>query len=61
MNKRIILALTGLAMMSQNAVSVIGLSSPSHVQAEPQQCNQNSDTTTTVTVVNNNITIDDMT
>ena len=43
-------------MLSQSAVSIIGLSSPSHVQAESQQSNQNSDTT--VTIVNNNITID---
>src|SRR5687767_3109575 len=37
--------LTGLAMLSQSIVSIIGLSSPSHVQAESQQSNQNSDTT----------------
>lgn len=58
MNKRTILTLTGLAMLSQSAVSIIGLSSPSQVQAESQQSNQNSDTT--VTIVNNNVTIDDM-
>jgi hypothetical protein len=46
-------------MLSQSAVSIIGLSSPSHVQAESQQSNQNSDTT--VTIVNSNVTIDDMT
>jgi len=32
-------------MLSQSVVSIIGLSSPSHVQAESQQSNQNSDTT----------------
>jgi hypothetical protein len=39
MNKRIIFILTGLAMLSQSAVSIIGLSSPSHVQGESQQNN----------------------
>jgi hypothetical protein len=57
MNKWTILALAELTMLSLSAASIIGLSSPSYVQAQPQQSNQNSDTT--VTIVNNNVTIDD--
>lgn len=58
MNNRTILALAGLAMLSLSAVSTIGLSSGSSVQAQSLQSNQNSNTT--VTIVNNNVTIDDM-
>jgi hypothetical protein len=61
MNKRTILALAGLAMLSLSAVSIIGSSGPSHVQAQPPQSNQNSvDTTVIVVNNNNNVTLDDM-
>jgi hypothetical protein len=58
MNNRTILALAGLAMLSLSAVSIIGLSSGSSVQAQSPQSNHNSNTT--VTIVNNNVTIDDI-
>lgn len=58
MNNRTILALAGLAMLSLSTVSIIGLSSGSSVQAQSQQSKQNSNTT--VTIVNNNVTIDDI-
>lgn len=63
MNKRTILALAGLAMLSLSAVSIIGSSGPSYVQAQPPQSNQNSDTTVIVVKNNNNnnnVTLDDM-
>ena len=60
MNNRNILALAGLAMLSLSSVSIIGLSRGRElsVQAQSPQSNQNS--STTVTLVNNNVTIDDM-
>jgi hypothetical protein len=58
MNNRTILALAGLAMLSLSAVSIIGLSSPNSVQAQSPQSNHNSNTT--VTIVNNNVTIYDI-
>jgi hypothetical protein len=60
MNKRTILALAGLAMLSLSAVSIIGSSGPSYVQAQPPQSNQNSDTTVIVVNNNNNVTLDYM-
>lgn len=57
MNNRTILASAGLAMLSLSAVSIIGLSSGSSVQAQSPQSNQNSDTTASVVV---NATIDDV-
>lgn len=60
MNNRTILALVGLVMLSLSSVSIIGLSRGRElsVQAQSPQSNQNS--STTVTLVNNNVTIDDM-
>jgi hypothetical protein len=60
MNNRNILALAGLAMLSLSSVSIIGLSRGRElsIQAQSPQSNQNS--STTVTLVNNNVTIDDM-
>jgi hypothetical protein len=58
MNNRTILALAGLAMLSLSTVSIIGLNSGSSVQAQSPQSNHNNNTT--VTIVNNNVTIDDM-
>ena len=60
MNNRTILALAGLVMLSLSSVSIIGLSRGRElsVQAQSPQSNQNS--STTVTLVNNNVTIDDM-
>jgi hypothetical protein len=55
MNNRTILASAGLAMLSLSAVSIIGLSSGSSVQAQSLQSNQNSNTT--APIVNNNATI----
>lgn len=57
MNKRTTLAAAGLAMLSLSAISIIGLSSGSSVQAQSPQSNQNSDTTAPVVV---NATIDDV-
>jgi hypothetical protein len=57
MNNRTILASAGLAILSLSAVSIIGLSSGSSVQAQSPQSNQNSDTTAPVVV---NATIDDV-
>src|SRR5829696_8868011 len=57
MNNRTILALAGLAMLSLSAISTIGLSSSS-VQAQSLQSNQNSNTT--VSIVTNNVTMDDV-
>jgi hypothetical protein len=57
MNNRTIIASAGLAMLSLSAVSIIGLSSGSSVQAQSPQSNQNSDTTAPVVV---NATIDDV-
>lgn len=57
MNNRTILASAGLAMLSLSAISIIGLSSGSSVQAQSPQSNQNSDTTASVVV---NATIDDV-
>lgn len=45
-------------MLSLSAVSIIGLSSGSSVQAQSLQSNQNSNTT--APIVNNNATIDDI-
>jgi hypothetical protein len=58
MNNRTILASAGLAMLSLSAVSIIGLSSGSSVQAQSLQSNQNSNTT--APIVNNNATINDI-
>ena len=58
MNNRTILALAGLAMLSLSAISTIGLSSSSSVQAQSLQSNQNSNTT--VSIVTNNVTMDDV-
>jgi hypothetical protein len=58
MNNRTILALAGLAMLSLSAISTIGLSIGSSVQAQSPQGNQKS--STTVTLVNNNVTTDDI-
>ena len=57
MNNRTIIASAGLAMLSLSAVSIIGLSSGSSVQAQSPQSNQNSDITAPVVV---NATIDDV-
>jgi hypothetical protein len=57
-NRTIFLASAGLAMLSLSAVSIIGLSSGSSVQAQSLQSNQNSNTT--APIVNNNATIDDI-
>ena len=57
MNNRTILTSAGLAMLSLSALSIIGLSSGSSVQAQSPQSNQNSDTTASVVV---NATIDDV-
>ena len=57
MNNRTILASAGLAILSLSAVSIIGLSSGSSVQAQSPQSNQNSDTTAPVV---GNATIDDV-
>ncbi len=56
-NRTIIASAAGLAMLSLSAVSIIGLSSGSSVQAQSPQSNQNSDTTAPVVV---NATIDDV-
>ena len=58
MNNKTILASAGLAMLSLSALSIIGLSSGSSVQAQSLQNNQNSNTT--APIVNNNATIDDI-
>jgi hypothetical protein len=58
MNNRTILALAGLAMLSLSAISTIGLSSSNSVQAQSLQSNQNSNTT--VSIVTNNVTMDDV-
>lgn len=58
MNNKTILASAGLAMLSLSALSIIGLSSGSSVQAQSLQSNQNSNTT--APIVNNNATIDDI-
>jgi len=59
MNNRTILALADLAMLSLSAISTIGLSSStSSVQAQSLQSNQNSNTT--VSIVTNNATMDDV-
>jgi hypothetical protein len=58
MNNRTILALQGLAMLSLSAISTIGLGSSSSVQAQSLQSNQNSNTT--VSIVKNNATMDDV-
>jgi hypothetical protein len=58
MNNRTILALAGLAMLSLSAISTIGLGSSSSVQAQSLQSNQNSNTT--VSIVKNNATMDDV-
>src|SRR5215210_3709652 len=60
MNNRTILALAGLVMLSLSSVSIIGLSRGRElsVQAQSPQSNQNSSTTVTL-VNNNNVTIDD--
>jgi hypothetical protein len=57
MNNRTIIASAGLAMLSLSAVSIIGLSSGSSVQAQSPQSNQNSDTTAPIVY---NATIDDV-
>src|ERR687896_1767716 len=57
MNNRTIIASAVLVMLSLSAVSIIGLSSGSSVQAQSPQSNQNSDTTAPVVV---NATIDDV-
>ena len=57
MNNRTIIASAGLAMLFLSAVSIIGLSSGSSVQAQSPQSNQNSDITAPVVV---NATIDDV-
>ncbi len=57
MNNRTILALAGLAMLSLSAISTIGLSSSS-AQAQSLQSNQNSNTT--ISIVESNVTIDDI-
>ncbi len=57
MNNRTIIASAVLATLSLSAVSIIGLSSGSSVQAQSPQSNQNSDTTAPVVV---NATIDDV-
>jgi hypothetical protein len=57
-NRTIFLASAGLAMLSLSAVSIIGLSSGSSVQAQSLQNNQNSNTT--APIVNDNATIDDI-
>jgi hypothetical protein len=58
MNNRTILALAGLAILSLSTISTIGLSSSSSMQAQSLQSNQNSNTT--VSIVTNNATIDDV-
>ena len=45
-------------MLSLSAISTIGLSSSSSVQAQSLQSNQNSNTT--VSIVTNNVTMDDV-
>jgi xanthine/uracil/vitamin C permease (AzgA family) len=57
MNIRTIIASSGLAMLSLSAVSIIGLSSGSSVQAQSPQSNQNSNTTAPIVY---NATIDDI-
>jgi hypothetical protein len=60
MNKRTIIALAGLAMLSWSAVSISELSSSSCAKAESsQQTNQNGNTTTTI-VNNNNLTMNEI-
>jgi hypothetical protein len=58
MNNRTILALAGLAILSLSAISTIGLSSSSSVQAQSLPSNQSSNTT--VSIVTNNVTMDDV-
>jgi hypothetical protein len=58
MNNRTILALAALAILSLSAISTIGLSSNSSMQAQFLQRNQNSNTT--VSIVTNNATMDDV-
>ncbi len=58
MNNRTILALAGLAILSLSAISTIGLSSSISVQAQSLQSNQNSNTT--VSMLSNNVTMDDV-
>ena len=57
MNIRTISALAGLTILSLSAISIIGLSSGSSVQAQPPQSNQNSNTAAPIVV---NSTIDDV-
>jgi hypothetical protein len=58
MNNRTILALAGLAILSLSAISTIGLSSSSSVQAQSLPSNLSSNTT--VSIVTNNVTMDDV-
>jgi hypothetical protein len=58
MNNKTIFALAGLAMLSLSAISTIGLSSSNTVQAQSLQSNQNRNTT--VSMLTNNVTMDDV-
>ena len=60
MNNRTILALAGLAMLSLSAISTIGLSSSSSSSAQAQSLQSNQNSNTTVSIVTNNVTMDDV-
>jgi hypothetical protein len=60
MNNRTILALAGLAMLSLSAISTIGLSSSSSSSAQAQSLQSNQSSTTAVSIVTNNVTMDDV-
>jgi len=59
MNKRTILALAGFAQLSLSVASISELNSPSFVEAQSEQSNQNGNTTITI-VNNNNLTMNDV-
>ena len=60
MNNRTILALAGLAMLSLSAISTIGLSSSSSSSAQAQSLQSNQSSNTAVSIVTNNVTMDDV-
>jgi hypothetical protein len=58
MNIRNILALAGWSMLSLSAISIIGLISSNSAQGQSLQSNQNSNTT--VSMLSDNVSIDDV-
>jgi len=60
MNKRTIPALAGFAQLSLSVASISELNSPSFVEAQSEQSNQNGNTTITIVNNNNNLTMNDV-